>query len=139
MKIVYVFGNPDVAQDSLPLKILPELQKQLPEFRFEAKDPNEEWEAPEELIVIDTVVGIKEITVFDDLARFASAPRLSLHDFDAFANLLILQKLGKLKKIKIIGVPARSAGGPPAITEPACRQAWEEAVGKIKNILRAVQ
>ncbi|MDO8504355.1 MAG: hypothetical protein Q7S36_00680 [Candidatus Liptonbacteria bacterium] len=124
MKIVYVFGNPDLAEDSLPLKIMPELQKQLPSFRFEAKDPNEEWDVPEELIVIDTVVVIKEITIFEGLSHFASAPRLSLHDFDAFANLLILQKLGKLKKIKIIGIP-------PEIAE-------NEAISKAGAILRAL-
>ena len=106
MKTVYVFGNPEIKEDSLPLRVLPELQKKFPDINFEVKDPNEEWDVPEELIVIDTVAGIKEITVFDGLSHFAAAPRLSLHDFDAFANMLILQKIGKLKKIKIIGVPA---------------------------------
>jgi len=103
--IVYVFGNPDLPADSLPLRILPELQKRFPQAQFEAKDPNEEWDVPEELIVIDTAEGIKEMTVFDDLARFAAVPRVTMHDFDALTNLRYLQKLGKLKKIKIIGVP----------------------------------
>lgn len=102
---VFVFGNPDLPADSLPLKILPALKTRFPEINFETRDPNEEWEVPEELIVIDTVVGIEEVTVFDDLAAFQNAPRVSLHDFDAFANLRYLQKLGKLKKIKIIGFP----------------------------------
>lgn len=102
---VYVFGNPDLPADSLPLKILPELEKKFPQARFEVKDPNEEWDVPEDLIVIDTVEGIKEVTVFDDLAKFAAVPRVTMHDFDALTNLRYLQKLGKLKKIKIIGVP----------------------------------
>ena len=103
--IVYVFGNPDLPADSLPLRILPELQKRFPQVQFEAKDPNEEWDVPEELIVIDTAEGINEVTVFDDLARFAAVPHVTMHDFDALTNLRYLQKLGKLKKIKIIGVP----------------------------------
>jgi hypothetical protein len=102
---VFVFGNPDVAGDSLPLKILPRLQKEFPNIVFETLDPNEEWDIPENLVIIDTVVGIKDVTIFDSLNAFESAPRVSLHDFDAYANLRLLAKLGKLKKIKIIGVP----------------------------------
>ena len=103
---VFVFGNTALEQDSLPLRILPELQKKLPQIEFRALDPNEEWDAPKEMIVIDTVMGIKDITVFDSLEQFSAAPRVSLHDFDAYANLRLLSKLGKLKSIKIIGVPA---------------------------------
>ena len=102
---VFVFGNAALEQDSLPLRILPELQKKFPQIEFRALDPNEEWDVPEEMIVIDTVMGIKDITVFDSLEQFSAAPRVSLHDFDAYANLRLLSKLGKLKKIKIIGVP----------------------------------
>jgi hypothetical protein len=103
---IYVFGNPDLPADSLPLQILPELTKQFPHLQFEIKDPNEEWGSSETLTAIDAVKGIERVSVFDDLAKFSAAPRLTLHDFDALANLLYLQKLGKLKKIKIIGVPA---------------------------------
>ena len=103
---VFVFGNTALEQDSLPLRILPELQKKLPQIEFRALDPNEEWNAPEEMIVIDTVMGIKDITVFDGLEQFSAAPHVSLHDFDAYANLRLLSKLDKLKSIKIIGVPA---------------------------------
>ncbi|MEK7181071.1 MAG: hypothetical protein AAB738_01910 [Patescibacteria group bacterium] len=102
---VYIFGNPDLKEDSLPIRLIPELKKQFPSHRFIVKDPNEEWEIPEELVIIDTVLGINKVTVFEDLKQFTSTPRVSLHDFDAFTNLLYLQKLGKLKKIKIIGLP----------------------------------
>ncbi|MGC9599166.1 MAG: hypothetical protein ABSE18_02155 [Minisyncoccia bacterium] len=114
--VVYVFGNPDLPADSLPLRILPELRRRFPEARFEVKDPNEEWDMPEYLVVIDTVEGVAGVTVFDDLAKFAAAPRVTTHDFDALANLRYLQKLGKLKKIKIIGIP-------PTITEMQALQA----------------
>ncbi len=103
--IVFVFGNPDLPMDSLPLRILPELRKRLPDIDFQVKDPNEEWDVPEELTVIDTVVGLKEPRVFDGLDAFSSAPRLTMHDFDAYANLKLLQKIGRLKKIRIIGLP----------------------------------
>ncbi len=102
---IYVFGNPDVEMDSLPLRVLSKLQERFPDIEFTVLDPNEEWKIPEEMTMIDTVVGIKELTVFNDLKHFIEAPRISVHDFDAFFNLIYLQKLGKLKKIKIFGIP----------------------------------
>lgn len=122
--IVYVFGNPDLPDDSLPLKLIPELQKKFPQIQFETKDPNEEWDVPEELVIIDTVQGIRAVTVFDDLAAFAPAPRVTMHDFDAYANLRLLQKLGKLRKIKIIGIPAAAPEN----------EALQEAILAIKNL-----
>lgn len=126
---IFIFGNPDLSFDSLPLRILPELKKRFPEIKFEFKDPNEEWEMPacagrpEELILIDTVFGIKQARVFDDLKHFENSPRVSLHDFDLITHLHHLRKLGKLKKIKIIGIP-------PTISE-------KEALEQVSTILRA--
>jgi hypothetical protein len=105
-KVVFIFGNPDLKMDSLPIKILPQLRRMFPEISFEVKDPNEEWDVPEELTVIDTVLDLKEVTVFDNLDQFIGAPQMTMHDFDALANLRYLKKLGKLKRVKIIGVPA---------------------------------
>jgi len=106
---IYVFGNPDIPEDSLPLRILPRLRLAFPAISFEIKDANEEWDVPENLTIIDTTVGIDSIRVFHDLESFSGAPRVSLHDFDALTQLRYLQKLGKLKKITIIGVPPTMA------------------------------
>jgi hypothetical protein len=103
--IVFVFGNPDLAMDSLPLRLLPEMRRRLPGVYFQVKDPNEEWDVPEDLIIVDTVVGITEPRLFLNLDDFADAPRLSMHDFDAFANLRLLQKIGRLKTVRVIGLP----------------------------------
>jgi hypothetical protein len=102
---IFIFGNPDLENDSLPLKICPALRQIFPDIIFEIKDPNEEWDVPEELMAIDTVIGPREVTVFDDLDAFTGAPQMTMHDFDALSNLRYLKKLGKLKKVKIIGVP----------------------------------
>lgn len=120
---VFVFGNEDLPQDSLPLRLLPSLRQQFTDFDFVTVDPNEEWEVLEDLIVLDTACGITQVQVFDDLEAFAPAPRLTMHDFDALSNLRYLKKLGKLKKIKIIGVPMM-------ISE-------EEAIKQIAKILIA--
>ncbi len=100
----YVFGNPDLPVDSLPLKLLPELKKRLPEWIFEVKDPNEEWETPRCLVVIDTVLGITGVRVFQGLTSFARTPRVSMHDFDALMQLRLLEKLGKIDHVTVIGL-----------------------------------
>lgn len=102
---IYVFGNSDLNFDSLPLRILPELKKRFPALDFEIKDPNEELEIPEKLIIIDTVEGTDKAQIFDSLENFTNHPHVSLHDFDLYSQLKYLKKLGKLKKIQIIGVP----------------------------------
>lgn len=102
---VFVFGNPDIADDSLPLDILPELKKRLPNMQWQHLDPNEEWDVPTRLVAIDTVVGIDRVTVFHNLEKFQSSPNCTLHDFDALAQLRLLQKLGKLQRVTIVGVP----------------------------------
>ena len=107
--IVYVFGNPDLPEDSLPLRILPALQKELPQAQFVVKDPNEDWDVPEDLVVLDTVQGITDVTIFNDLTSFAATPRVTMHDFDALTNLRYLQKLGKIKKVTVVGIPAEMA------------------------------
>jgi hypothetical protein len=104
-KIVYIFGNPDLAVDSLPIRLLPQLQKENPDFTFILKDPNEEWDVPEEMLIIDTAINAKKVTIFKELKSFMIGPCLSMHDFDALSNLLFLEKIGRLKKIKIIAVP----------------------------------
>jgi len=124
LKTIYVFGNSDLEIDSLPIKILPNLRTLFSEIDFKVLDPNEEWDVPENLLVIDTVLGIHKIIVFDDLKKFLPAPHVSMHDFDAYANLRYLQKLGKLKNIKIIGIP-------PNFPEKLALNQISDAINKI--------
>jgi hypothetical protein len=107
-KQIWVFGNPDLKQDSLPLKILPKLQKQLPHIEFIIKDPNEEWDLPNHLTIIDTIHDLKKITTFTSLKNFSIIPRLTMHDFDLLTNLRWLAKLDKLPPFTIIGLPQKT-------------------------------
>lgn len=104
-RIVFIFGNPDLPQDSLPLRILPTLEKRFSEIDFRIVDPNEEWEVPEELVAIDTVEGINHVQVFPNLEQFRNSPRFTPHDFDILTHLKYLKKLGKIKRVRIIGIP----------------------------------
>ena len=105
IKNVFLFGNINLQNDSLPLRLMPKLRAKFPDIKFEIRDPNEEWDVPEEFVIIDTVMGIKNVRTFDNLEKFLSVPRVSMHDFDALTNLRFLWKLGKIKKLKIIGLP----------------------------------
>lgn len=121
MKDIFVFGNPDLDFDSLPLKILPRLQEQFPDIQFNIVDPNEEWDMPEEVVVIDTVVGMEKVAMLNGLEQFVAAPRVTMHDFDALAQLRYLQKLGKIKKVTVIGVP-------PSISEDEALEVVSEMI-----------
>jgi Ni,Fe-hydrogenase maturation factor len=119
---VYIFGNKDLAYDSLPIKILPEIKKTFPKINFEIKDPNEELDTSSSFLILDTVMGIDKVIVFTRLKEFSSSPNLTLHDFDVFSNLKLLEKIGKLPKIKIIGIP-------PTISE---KNALKEVTSMLK-------
>lgn len=101
---VYIFGNPDLAADATPVLLLPFLRERFPSVEFLFLDPNEEWEIPDPLYIIDTVMGIPGIHVFHGLDEFTKTPSLSVHDFDALSQLRLLKKLGKLGEVTIIGV-----------------------------------
>ncbi len=107
METIYIFGNPLLSFDSLPIQLIPDLRKEFPGFNFVYKDPNENLH-PEngELIIIDTVVGPDEVIVLNDTDKIESSPSVSMHDLDLGFNLKLLQKIGELKKITIFGVPA---------------------------------
>jgi Ni,Fe-hydrogenase maturation factor len=105
---IHIFGNPLLDFDNLPLKLAPKLQKLFPEIYFVPADPSENLSPIEgELIIIDTVEGIKKVVLIDDIEKLETSKIYSLHDFDLAFNLKLLQKIGKLKKVKIFGVPMK--------------------------------
>lgn len=107
-KTIYIFGNSLVAEDRKAPSLLSYLQAKLPQCQFVHLDPTEEFDPKEdnELILIDTVVGIKQVTLFENIDQFAAPPRFSAHDFDLFVELRFLKKVGKMNKLTIIGIPA---------------------------------
>lgn len=105
---VYVLGNPDVDIDSVPLKLLPKLEEKFPGINFIHFDPTEDIDIVDKhFIIIDTVLSLNKVTLFNDLNRWTISPRISLHDFDLPLFLGLLKKLGKVKKITIIGIPEK--------------------------------
>lgn len=104
---ISVFGNEDLKKDSLPVKLIPQLEEALPQHEFIHQDPNEDVLPPEEKdwLIIDTVQGIKEVELIENLDRLKSNPRFSLHDYDLGMHLQLLKKIYPDLKVRIIGIP----------------------------------
>ena len=100
---IFFFGNEIISSDSLPTQLIPDISKQFPEIQFIQADPTENWYRDEkELVIIDTVVGIEKVTVFNSLDSFEQQTRVTPHDYDLYMDLQLLIKAGKVRKITII-------------------------------------
>jgi len=99
------------------------MRESFPKVSFEVLDPNEEWSVPEHMHIIDTVVNLSQPMVIRGLDAFMSAPRMTCHDFDAYANLLFLRKLGKINDVTVFGLP-------PQYNEHGCMQWLNEQLRK---------
>ena len=113
----------EIFSDSLPIKLLPKLQEKFPNIEFKEIDPTEDLEKQgEHLTIIDTVEGIKQITILKSIKQLHANKIYSMHDFDLALNLKLLKKLNIIKSVKIIGIPMN-------ISE-------EEALKQISNHLK---
>jgi Ni,Fe-hydrogenase maturation factor len=106
---VYFLGNVDYKPDSWAIEVSERLKKDFPQLRMRYLKPNEDLPvgALEDMVIIDTVSGIDEVYLFkeEDLNKISLAPRTSAHEFDLAFQLKYLNKLGKLKKVRILGIP----------------------------------
>lgn len=107
---VLILGNNTDPNDVVPHSILKEIKEEYPQIHFVSWDPTEEL--PEnigkDLTLIDVVKGITQMTIFHSLEEFEHSPRNTVHDFDLPIALKLLQKLKKVEKITIIGIPSSS-------------------------------
>jgi len=105
---IYIFGNPLLPFDSLPIKMCPDLKEAFPEIDFIVQDPNENLK-PEEgkVVIIDTAQNIDKVTVLNNLDNLETEKIYSAHDFDLAFNLKLLKKIGKLKEVLIFAVPQK--------------------------------
>jgi Ni,Fe-hydrogenase maturation factor len=105
MKTIYVFGNPLVKEDSLPLKLIDKLRREFPSLELKEFDTVEDLEIEGELNIIDTVKGIKKVELIEDLDKIITNKIYSMHDFDLGYNLKLLKKLKMIDKVRIFGIP----------------------------------
>ena len=103
---IYVMGNLLVKLDSLPIRILPILRKEMPGHEFIEFDPSEDFKPDNKTLnIIDTVLDIKKVELITDINKIIVQKAYSLHDFDLGYNLKVMQKFGMIEKVNIIGVP----------------------------------
>jgi len=106
---IYLFGNEDVEMDSLPLTLGSVIHKTFPHISSVIIKPNDELSFIDEQnpILIDTVLGIEEVSLFDesDIEKIVLSPRASVHDFDLGFQLKLLKKMGMFRKWRLIGIP----------------------------------
>ncbi len=107
---MYVLGNPLEEIDALPLRVLPRLREAFPTIHFVEIDPTENFPEEEHLIIIDTIINTTQVIVWTDVDAIQSSPSYSLHDFDLGMTLKLLKKMGKLKRVTILGVPSVQNG-----------------------------
>ena len=107
MKIL-IFGNPLVEKDNLAVNLIPKLKQTFPKITFKHLDPTEDLASEIEnnkLTILDVVEGINKPIIITNIEQLSTSKIYSMHDFDLAFNLKLLQKIGKLKEIEIIGLP----------------------------------
>jgi len=104
--VVTVFGNPLEPRDNLAVQLVPQLQQQLPDYRFVVADPTENLEPVNDpWIILDVGMGIDTVVVIDELEQLEYVKGQSVHDFDVYMELRLRQKLGNLPQIRLVIVP----------------------------------
>ncbi len=125
MKIL-IFGNPLIEKDSIPIKLIPLLKNKFPNIQFKEFETEEELkDEGKNLILMDSIQGIKKTMIIENMEQLDSNRIVSMHDFGVSHNLKLLKKIGYIESIKIIGVPQKIS------IENALKQVKE----KIKSIL----
>ena len=99
---ILVFGNPYLEYDSLAVKVAKEM-KDSADFVI-CTSPEQIMEEKFDYIM-DAVDGIDTVRVFDNLKLLNPHRMFSLHDFDVTFFLSLMERLGKVDKVKIIGIP----------------------------------
>lgn len=103
-----VFGNEDHELDDLAILVSQKLQK-IDGVNIKVVKPNDDLPVDETktVFILDTILGIDKVILITekDLDKFTLSPRNSAHDYDLSFQLKYLTKIGKLKKISIIGLP----------------------------------
>jgi len=122
--IVLCFGNEFVEMDRLSIILYRELKGKIPNVNFvlcESLNEILDYLNYESVFILDTVKGIKDVSIINDLKILKERKIYTLHDFDLGLYLKLLNKVKKIKNLRIIGIPTDYDK--------------EEAIEKVKNLL----
>jgi Ni,Fe-hydrogenase maturation factor len=116
---IYVFGNQDDKEDDRALQLIKVLGGRIQNLEFRIVKPNEDlpFAGDDEVVIMDVVKGLTEVTLLTekDFDKLKLSPRNTAHDYDLGWQLRYLMKLGKLKQVRIIGIPMEGRVGPDII------------------------
>jgi Ni,Fe-hydrogenase maturation factor len=106
---VYVFGNQDYEGDLVAIKAAKKLEGVIESVEFIVVNPNEDlpFAGENNVVILDAMQGINKVTEINetDLGKLDIGKSVTVHDFDLGFQLKYLKKLGKLKRVIIIGLP----------------------------------
>lgn len=107
MRTIYCFGSDIVEGDAIAFDAADALGDSVEGFKFvKIKDPTELYGMKiDDMILMDAVKGIYFVKIFDDLSALKKNNPVSAHDFDLSMFLQLMQQMGNIKKIKIVGLP----------------------------------
>ena len=106
---VLVFGNRLINNDSVPLKLIPNLKKEFPDIDFMEFDSTEEIENEGSIIyILDSVENIDQVTIIRDIDRIEISKHLyTMHDMDLGYMLKLMKKVNMIDDIVIFGIPIK--------------------------------
>ena len=104
---VLVFGNKLVKKDNLPLKLIPDLEKEFPEIEFKEFDSIEDLQNEGSVIyIIDLVSNIENVTIIYNIDQIEVSNNLyTIHDMDLGYMLKLMKKVNMIDKVIIFGIP----------------------------------
>ncbi len=105
---ILIVGNPLVRDDSVPIRIMPELKKAFPKIEIREIDGVENIEEEgRDLTIIDSADGIDKVEIITDLEAIVMQKIYTMHDFDLGITLRLLKRMGKLDSALIFAVPRK--------------------------------
>lgn len=110
-KTVLCFGSGGVEGDDVAFSVCKELQGNIDGVRFiHCETPMEvlDYAGAEDLYILDTVKGLKKVSVLKDIDDFRQRKTVTVHDHDLGMMLKILAEMKKMPPVRIIGIPIGS-------------------------------
>lgn len=104
MKQLLTFGNPDMEDDSLALRLGEELKREGLEV-VRCSQPDDILQYPEG-VILDVAQGVKDVTLLTNGSLIKASGISTLHDFDVGFFLKIMESTGS-NPYKVIAIPQK--------------------------------
>lgn len=108
--VILVFGSEVIKSDNLALNLYDELREEFSHLEFvKCFNPEDLYDYLEydQIYILDVIEGIDDVQMIKDLNLIKEKKLYTIHDLDLGFTLKLMKKLGKSKKIKVIGIPMK--------------------------------